>query len=73
MNEQKEYSLCHKSFMGIGSYHRAWKARDFGLELQELYSCAVEGEIRVKNECSICWKDDAADTRNTWLRIYKSS
>lgn len=36
--ENKEYSQCHKSFMGMGSYNGR---RDCGKELSELYACIV--------------------------------
>ena len=35
---EKEYSLCHKSFMGMGSYKGK---RHCGEELAALYQCAI--------------------------------
>jgi hypothetical protein len=37
---EKEYSLCHKSFMGMGSYKGK---RHCGEELAALYQCALAG------------------------------
>ena len=35
-NEEKEYTRCHQSFMGVGSYNGR---KHCGLELEQLYTC----------------------------------
>ena len=36
---EKEYSLCHKSFMGMGTYKGK---RDCGEQLSEIYQCVTQ-------------------------------
>ena len=38
--QDKEYTLCHQSFMGVGSYKGE---KHCGGPMQDLYKCIVEG------------------------------
>lgn len=38
--QDKEYTLCHQSFMGVGSYKGA---KHCGAPMEDLYNCIVNG------------------------------